>query len=313
MVDDKQNRHKVVIIGSGPAGLTAAIYTARALLQPLVIEGAEPGGQLMITTEIENYPGFPDAISGPQLIQNMRRQAEHFGTQFVNNYVESVDLGSRPFPVKTSSDELFADALIIASGASANWLGLESEQRLRGKGVSACATCDGFFFKDKKVLVIGGGDSAIEEALFLTKFASQVTIVHRRNQLRASKIMQEKAFANSKINFIWDSVVDDILDVNQNKVVGARLKNRKTGKIWVEPCDGVFLAIGHTPNTQIFKGQLEMDARGYIITQGKSSKTSVEGVFAAGDVQDSSYRQAITAAASGCIAAIDAERFLAEN
>lgn len=313
MAENKQHRYKVIIIGSGPAGLTAAIYTARAMLHPLVIEGMEPGGQLMITTEIENYPGFPDGISGPQLMQDMRRQAERLGAQFVNDYVEKVKLNHQPFMVKTNGGEFWAEALIIASGASANWLGLESEQKLRGKGVSACATCDGFFFTDKKVLVIGGGDSAIEEALFLTKFASQVTIVHRRDQLRASNIMREKAFANSKIDFIWDSVVEKILDVKQNKVVGVRLRNRKTEEVWEEPCDGVFLAVGHTPNTQIFQGQLEMDAQGYIITQGKSTRTSVPGVFAAGDGQDRFYRQAVTAAGSGCMAAIDAERFLAEE
>jgi len=309
----EEKRYKVVIIGSGPAGLTAAIYAARAMLKPLVIEGTQPGGQLMITSEVENFPGFPDGIDGPKLMQDMRRQAEKFGTEFLMDVVEDVDVSVRPFRIKMSGGEILADTIIVASGASANWLGLESEKQLQGRGVSACATCDGFFFQGKEVVVIGGGDSAMEEALFLTKFASKVTVIHRRDQLRASRIMQEKAFANPKIDFIWNSVVEEILDVAKNEVTGVRIRNVKTGETSVIPCQGVFLAIGHTPNTQIFKGKLKMDEKGYIITEGKSTRTSVPGIFAAGDVQDPTYRQAITAAGTGCMAAIDAERFLEEQ
>lgn len=309
----EEKRYKVVIIGSGPAGLTAAIYAARAMLKPLVIEGTQPGGQLMITSEVENFPGFPDGIDGPKLMQDMRRQAEKFGTEFLMDVVEDVDVSVRPFRIKMSGGEILADTIIVASGASANWLGLESEKKLQGRGVSACATCDGFFFQGKEVVVIGGGDSAMEEALFLTKFASKVTVIHRRDQLRASRIMQEKAFANPKIDFIWNSVVEEILDVAKNEVTGVRIRNVKTGETSVIPCQGVFLAIGHTPNTQIFKGKLKMDEKGYIITEGKSTRTSVPGIFAAGDVQDPTYRQAITAAGTGCMAAIDAERFLEEQ
>lgn len=306
-------RHKVVIIGSGPAGLTAAIYTARAMLKPLVIEGAEPGGQLMITTEVENFPGFPEGIQGPQLMMNMREQAERFGTEFLQDHVESVDLSRWPFVIQGGDNTVLADALIIATGASANWLGLKSEQELRGFGVSACATCDGFFFKGQEVVVVGGGDSALEDALYLTRFATKVTIIHRRDQLRASKYMQKRAFENDKIHFIWNSEVVDIIGTKEEGVKAVKIRNKLTGEVTEYPTGAVFIAIGHTPNTALFKGQLEMDDKGYIKTECKSSKTSVEGVFAAGDVQDSVYRQAISAAGTGCMAAIDAERYLEER
>ena len=306
-------RHKVVIIGSGPAGLTAAIYAARAMLKPLVIEGAEPGGQLMITTEVENFPGFPEGIQGPQLMMNMREQAERFGTEFLQDHVESVDLSRWPFVIQGGDNTVLADALIIATGASANWLGLKSEQELRGFGVSACATCDGFFFKGQEVVVVGGGDSALEDALYLTRFATKVTIIHRRDQLRASKYMQKRAFENEKIHFIWNSEVVDIIGTKEEGVKAVKIRNKLTGEVTEYPTGAVFIAIGHTPNTALFKGQLEMDDKGYIKTECKSSKTSVEGVFAAGDVQDSVYRQAISAAGTGCMAAIDAERYLEER
>lgn len=307
---EENKQYKVVIIGSGPAGLTAAIYAARAMLKPLVIDGMQPGGQLTITSEVENYPGFPEGIDGPKLMADTRQQAERFGTEFMFDVVEDVDFSKRPFSIKLSGGEVLAETLIISSGASANWLGLESEKKLQGRGVSACATCDGFFFKDKDVVVIGGGDSAMEEATFLTKFASKVMIIHRRDELRASKIMQEKALNNPKIEVIWDSTIEEVLDVEKNEVTGVRIKNVKTGQVSVIDCQGFFLGIGHTPNTQLFKGKLEMDDTGYLITKGKSTYTSVPGVFAAGDVQDSVYRQAISAAGTGCMAAIDAERFL---
>ncbi len=300
---------KLIIIGSGPAGLTAAIYSARANLKPLLYEGEQPGGQLMITTEVENYPGFENGVTGPVLMDTMRKQAARFGTEMRQENVLEVDLSSRPFKVKATQSEEEAEALIISTGASSRWLNLESEEKLRGYGVSACATCDGPFFREKRLLVVGGGDSAIEEAVFLTRFASQVTIVHRRDELRASKIMGDRARKNPKIDFLWDSVIVDILDPAKKRVVGAKVKNVKTGKIEEVPCDGIFVAIGHDPNTQIFKGKLEMNSAGYLITHG-GTRTSVEGVFAAGDVQDHVYRQAITAAGSGCMAAIDAERWL---
>ena len=308
-----KKRYKVVIIGSGPAGLTAAIYAARAMLEPLVIDGIQPGGQLTITSEVENYPGFPGGIEGPKLMNDMRQQAESFGTQFLFDIVEEVNLDQRPFSLKLAGTELLADTLIIASGASANWLGLESESKLQGRGVSACATCDGFFFKEKEVVVMGGGDSAMEEATFLTKFASKVTVIHRRDQLRASKVMQQKAFDNPKIDFIWDSVIEEVLDVEKNEVTGVRIRNLKSDKTEVVPCQGFFLAIGHTPNTQIFKGKLDMEKNGYLITKEKSTYTSVPGVFACGDAQDSVYRQAVSTAGTGCMAAIDAERFLEDQ
>lgn len=307
-------QHNVVIIGSGAAGLTAAIYAARAELRPLVIEGLQPGGQLTITTEVENFPGFAKGIQGPELMEEMRQQAARFGTQFLTSQVNHVDLSRRPFQLFTDDAVIEAGALIVASGASAKWLGIPGEapmpHGLGGLGVSACATCDGFFFKNKSIVVIGGGDTAMEEATFLTRFASRVTVIHRRDSLRASKIMQEKAFSDKKIDFIWNTEVLEILGSRERGVTGVRLLNNVTNQETVFDCEGVFVAIGHKPNTEIFAGQLELDGLGYIVTAGRTTKTNIPGVFACGDVQDSSYRQAITAAGTGCMAAIDAERFL---
>jgi thioredoxin reductase (NADPH) len=299
----------VVIIGSGPAGLTAALYAARANLKPLLIEGVEAGGQLMLTTMVENFPGFRDGIMGPELMADMRAQAERFGTEIIQGNVSKIEVNRCPIKIEVSDQIVYSESLIIATGASARLLGLPSERTLLGHGVSTCATCDGFFFRGKPIAVVGGGDSAMEEAIFLTKFASKVTVVHRRDTLRASKIMQEKAFANPKIEFAWNSDVEDILDVSKGVVTAIVLKDNVTGARTEIPVEGVFIAIGHTPNTGLFKGQLELDANGYIVTH-HGTRTSIPGIFAAGDVQDHIYRQAITAAGTGCMAAIDAEHYL---
>ena len=299
----------VIIIGSGPAGLTAALYSARANLRPLVIEGLEAGGQLMLTTLVENWPGHRDGIMGPDLMAEMRAQAERFGAEIIRGYVTSVDLSRRPFVVKTADAEYDSRTVIIATGASARLLGLPSERALIGHGVSTCATCDGYFFRGKPIAVVGGGDSAMEEAVFLTRFASHVTVIHRRETLRASKIMQDKAFTNPKIAFEWNAEVEDIKDEAAGGVTAVVIRNSKSGERKEIPVDGVFVAIGHTPNTALFKGQLDMDESGYVVTHD-GSRTSVPGVFACGDVQDHIYRQAITAAGSGCMAAIDAEKYL---
>lgn len=305
--------HNVIIIGSGPAGLTAALYAARANLAPLVFEGLQPGGQLTITTEVENYPGFEHGIMGPELMDIMRKQAQRFGARCEFRIIEKVDFLNKPFKVYTSSEEYLSRSVIIATGASAKLLGLPSESEYMGFGVSACATCDGFFFKDQRIIVIGGGDTAMEEANYLTKFGREVTIVHRRDEFRASKIMLERARRNPKIKFITNTVLEEIIGVNHDgkkKVTAAKLKNVKTGETWTQEVEGIFLGIGHKPNTDLFKGQLDLDENGYIITKNKSTKTNIEGVFACGDVQDHVYRQAVTAAGSGCMAAIDAERHL---
>jgi thioredoxin reductase (NADPH) len=305
---DEVNR--LVILGSGPAGLTAALYSARANLSPLLIEGTVPGGQLTITTEVENYPGFEHGIQGPDMMDVFRRQASRFGTQFLTGDATAVDLGKHPIEITLDGKIVSCEALIISTGASAKLLGIASEKRLMGYGVSACATCDGAFFRDKEVVVVGGGDTAMEEAIFLTRFCTKATLVHRRNQLRASKIMQARAFKNSKIAFVWDSVVDEIFGEPKTGVSGVRLKNVVTGALTNFKTDGVFMAIGHQPNTAIFSGQLEMDELGYLKVRAGSTYTNVEGVFAAGDVADHVYRQAVTAAGTGCMAAIDAERWL---
>jgi len=304
--------HRVVILGTGPAGYTAAIYAARANLAPVVISGNEPGGQLTTTTEVENYPGYPDGVQGPDMMAQFHKQAERFGTKFVTGNVHDVDVSKQPFVVHMDSgDRMSCDALIVCTGATAKWMGIESETRFKNKGVSACATCDGFFFRGKELAVIGGGDTAMEEALYLTNFATKVTIIHRRDQLRASKVMQERAFHHDKIAFQWNAVVEEVLGNEQDGVTGLKLKDTETGDISELPVGGMFVAIGHTPNTGIFNGQLETDELGYLIVKAGTTFTSVEGVFAAGDVADPHYRQAVTAAGTGCMAAIDAERWLA--
>lgn len=324
MIETEINK-KVVILGSGPAGLTAAVYTGRAQLEPLVIDGPQPGGQLTITTEVENYPGFSTGIMGPILMDEFREQALRFGTEIINVWIDSVDLSERPFKLygKESEDSsevttlIKADTLIVSTGASAKWLGIPGEapvpEGLGGNGVSACATCDGFFFRDRPIVVVGGGDTAMEEALFLTKFASKVTLIHRRHEFRASQIMQDRVLAHEKIEILWNTEVREINGTKETGVESVRLFNSETNEESVLPTEGVFIAIGHQPNTVLFKGLLDMDEVGYLITEGKSMKTNVDGVFACGDAQDAIYRQAVTAAGTGCMAAIDAERFLAEH
>ncbi|MFZ0102311.1 MAG: thioredoxin-disulfide reductase [Pseudolabrys sp.] len=306
---------KVVIVGSGPAGYTAAVYAARAMLEPILIQGIQPGGQLTITTDVENYPGFADVIQGPWLMEQMQTQAEHVGTRIITDHVNTVELAQRPFRLICDSGDIYlADALIIATGAQARWLDLPSEQKFKGYGVSACATCDGFFYRNKEVVVVGGGNTAVEEALFLTNFASKVTVVHRRDGFRAEKILPDRLFKNPKIEVIWDSVLDDVIGGdNPLKVSGVRLKNVKTGALTERRVDGVFIAIGHQPASELFVGQIQMKPSGYIVTTGQSTATSVAGVFAAGDVTDDIYRQAVTAAGQGCMAALEAEKFLAAH
>ena len=303
---------KVVIIGSGPAGYTAAIYAARAMLEPVLIQGIQPGGQLTITTDVENYPGFADVIQGPWLMEQMQKQAEHVGTKVVTDYVNTLDLGSRPFRIVCDSGDVYiAESVILATGAQARWLGIPSEEKYKGFGVSACATCDGFFYRGKNVVVVGGGNTAVEEALFLTNFATKVTVVHRRDSFRAERILQDRLFKHPKIEVIWDSAIDEILGAaNPNKVTGVRLKNVKTGALTELAADGIFIAIGHAPATELVKGQLKLKSSGYVEIASHSTATSVEGVFAAGDVADETYRQAVTAAGLGCMAALEAERFL---
>ena len=301
---------KVIIIGSGPAGLTAAVYAARANLEPLVFEGSQPGGQLTITTDVENFPGFPDGIMGPDLMEKMRNQAVRFGAKCEYKTVDKADLTNSPFSVWVKDDKYTADTIIISTGASARLLGLDSESELMGYGVSACATCDGFFFKEKEVLVVGGGDSAAEEAIFLTKFASKVTIVHRRDEFRASKIMQERVLKNKNIEIMWNSTVDDIIGSKDTGVTGAVIKDTVSNDIREVICDGIFMAIGHVPNTGVFNNQLKLDDKGYIVTEPGTTNTNIPGVFACGDVQDQIYRQAVTAAGTGCMSAIDAEHWL---
>lgn len=303
--------HKVIIIGSGPAGFTAALYASRANLDPIIFEGQQPGGQLTITTEVENYPGFPKGILGPDMMELFREQAHHFGAKSIYQSVTAVDFSSRPFKVTDEEGvDYFSETVIVSTGASASLLGLPKEKELMGYGVSACATCDGFFFKEKKIMVVGGGDTAMEEANFLTRFASEVTVVHRREALRASKIMQERATKNEKIKFLWNSEIVDVVGDTTSRIQGVKVRNVKTSEVREMPTQGLFIAIGHKPNTGLFKGILDMDDNGYLITQGKSTKTNIPGVFACGDAQDHYYRQAVTAAGSGCMAAIDAERFL---
>jgi thioredoxin reductase (NADPH) len=302
--------HSVIIIGSGPAGYTASIYAARANLSPVLFQGLQPGGQLTITTDVENYPGFPEGVMGPDLMDKFRDQAKRFGTDIIMDMITKVDFSQKPFKLWASDKEYSADTVIISTGASAKLLGLEAEQKLMGHGVSACATCDGFFFRGKEVVVVGGGDTAMEEANFLTRFCTKVTVIHRRDTLRASKIMQERAMANPKIEFIWDTGIEDILGSKEEGVKAVRIKNLKTGEVSDYPTQGFFTAIGHKPNTDLFLGQLDMDPAGYLLVKPGTAETKIPGVFACGDVQDHKYRQAITAAGTGCMAAIDAERYL---
>jgi thioredoxin reductase (NADPH) len=311
----KQHKSKVLILGSGPAGLTAAIYAARANLQPILVTGLQPGGQMTITTDVENYPGFSKVIQGPWLMEEMQKQAEHVGTRFLHDTITSVDLSKRPFVAKgDSGDSYIGETLIIATGAQARWLGLPSEQHFKGFGVSACATCDGFFFRGKNVAVVGGGNTAVEEAIYLTNHANKVTLIHRRDTFRAEKIMQDRLFANPKIEVIWDSIVEDVQGKdNPPEVTSLTLRNVKTGAISNLPVEGLFVAIGHTPNTALFKNDLDTDADGYLITKPDSTATNIPGVFAAGDVQDKIFRQAVTAAGTGCMAAIEAEKFLVHH
>jgi thioredoxin reductase (NADPH) len=312
----KKPRHsKVVILGSGPAGYTAAIYAARAMLKPLIIQGSQPGGQLTITTDVENYPGYAEVIQGPWLMEQMQAQAAHVGTEIIMDHINKVDLKSKPIRLEGDSGETYAcDALIIATGAQARWLGIPSEEAFKGHGVSACATCDGFFYKGKEVVVVGGGNTAVEEALFLTNFAKRVTVIHRRDAFRAEKILQDRLFKHPKIEVIWDTAIEEITGTNEPKsVTGVRLKNVKTGRVTDRPADGVFIAIGHAPATELFKGQLPVTPSGYLITAPDSTATAIPGVFAAGDVKDEVFRQAVTAAGMGCMAALEAEKFLAHG
>lgn len=308
-----EHHSKVLILGSGPAGLTAAIYAARASLEPMLVAGMQPGGQMTITTDVENYPGFADVIQGPWLMEQMQKQAEHVGTRMIQDTIVSVDLSSRPFScMGDSGDTYVGESAIISTGASARWLGLDTEQTYMGFGVSACATCDGFFFRGKDVCVIGGGNTAVEEALYLTNHANKVTLVHRRDSLRAEKILQDRLFGHQKVEVVWDTALEEVMgDTDPLGVTGAKLKNLKTGETSELAVDGVFVAIGHTPNTELFKGVIDMDDGGYLLTKADSTQTNIEGVFASGDVQDHTYRQAVTAAGTGCMAALEADRFLA--
>ena len=311
---DKNQHHRLIILGSGPAGLTAAIYAARAILNPVVVSGREAGGQLMITTDVENYPGFPEGIKGPEMMELLKEQALRFGTKFLSGDVIEVDLRKRPFKLNLENkDTLTCDSLIISSGASARWLGLDSEKEFSGKGVSACATCDGFFFRDQDVGVVGGGDTALEEALYLANMCKSVTLIHRRDELRGSKIMQKRTIDHEKISIFWDTVVEEVVGNPKDGMTSLKVRNVKTDEVSEHPFTGLFIAIGHTPNTSLFKDQLELDENGYIQVTPGTTYTSVEGVFASGDVQDHVYRQAVTAAGTGCMAAIDAERWLAEH
>ena len=313
-MSEKNQHHRLIILGSGPAGLTAAIYAARAILNPVVVSGREAGGQLMITTDVENYPGFPEGIKGPEMMELLKEQALRFGTKFLTGDVIEVDLRQRPFKLNLENkDTLTCDSLIISSGASARWLGLDSEKEFSGKGVSACATCDGFFFRDQDVGVVGGGDTALEEALYLANMCKSVTLIHRRDELRGSKIMQKRAIDHEKISIFWDTVVEEVVGNPKDGMTSLKVRNVKTDEVSEHPFTGLFIAIGHTPNTSLFKDQLELDENGYIQVTPGTTYTSVEGVFASGDVQDHVYRQAVTAAGTGCMAAIDAERWLAEH